>query len=36
VLPVHLRAHVTEVGTLALELVGEQQAWKLEFSVRQE
>jgi molecular chaperone DnaK (HSP70) len=36
VLPVHLRAQVTEVGTLTLQLVGAQQAWKLEFSVRQE
>ncbi|HEY2027769.1 MAG TPA: Hsp70 family protein [Myxococcales bacterium] len=37
VLPVHLRAQVTEVGTLALQLVGESgEAWKLEFSVRQE
>jgi len=37
VLPVHLRAHVTEVGTLALQLVGQGgEAWKLEFSVRQE
>jgi hypothetical protein len=37
VLPVHLRAHVTEVGTLALSLVAQGgQAWKLEFSVRHE
>jgi molecular chaperone DnaK (HSP70) len=37
VLPVHLRAQVTEVGTLALQLVAQDgQAWKLEFSVRQE
>jgi hypothetical protein len=37
VLPVHLRAQVTEVGTLALQLVAsEGRAWKLEFSVRQE
>jgi hypothetical protein len=37
VLPVHLRSHVTEVGTLELHLVGGAgRAWKLEFSVRQE
>ena len=37
VLPVHLRSHVTEVGTLELQLVSQAgQAWKLEFSVRQE
>jgi molecular chaperone DnaK (HSP70) len=37
VLPVHLRAQITEVGTLALQLVAsESRAWKLEFSVRQE
>jgi molecular chaperone DnaK (HSP70) len=37
VLPVHLRSHVTEVGTLELHLVsGPGRAWKLEFSVRQE
>jgi molecular chaperone DnaK (HSP70) len=37
VLPVHLRAHVTEVGTLLLSLVAQGgQAWKLEFSVRHE
>ncbi len=37
VLPVHLRSHVTEVGTLELHLVSEaDRAWKLEFSVRQE
>jgi molecular chaperone DnaK (HSP70) len=37
VLPVHLRSHVTEVGTLELHLVsGTDRAWKLEFSVRQE
>jgi hypothetical protein len=35
VLPVHLRSHVTEVGTLELNLVSQQgRAWKLEFSVR--
>jgi len=37
VLPVHLRSHVTEVGTLELHLVSPAgRAWKLEFSVRQE
>jgi molecular chaperone DnaK (HSP70) len=37
VLPVHLRSHVTEVGTLELHLVSlAGRAWKLEFSVRQE
>ena len=37
VLPVHLRAQVTEVGTLALQLVATGgRAWKLEFSLRQE
>jgi hypothetical protein len=37
VLPVHLRAHVTEVGTLELRLVSaEGRDWKLEFSVRHE
>ena len=37
VLPVHLRSHVTEVGTLELQLVSQAgPAWKLEFSVRQE
>ncbi len=35
VIPVHLRSHVTEVGTLEMQLVGEGRAWKLEFSVRQ-
>ena len=35
VIPVHLRSHVTEVGTLEMHLVaGERRAWKLEFSVR--
>ncbi len=35
VLPVHLRSHVTEVGTLELNLVGGRgRSWKLEFSVR--
>jgi molecular chaperone DnaK (HSP70) len=33
--PVHLRAHVSEVGTLELQLVAHDgQAWKMEFSVR--
>jgi hypothetical protein len=37
VLPVHLRSHATEVGTLELHLVSpSDRAWKLEFSVRQE
>ena len=37
VLPVHLRSHISEVGTLELHLVsGAGRAWKLEFSVRQE
>ena len=36
VIPVHLRSHVTEVGTLEMQLVTEGRAWKLEFSVRQE
>jgi hypothetical protein len=37
VLPVHLRSHVSEVGTLELHLVSPAgRAWKLEFSVRQE
>jgi hypothetical protein len=37
VLPVHLRSHVSEVGTLELHLVSPAgKAWKLEFSVRQE
>ena len=35
VIPVHLRSHVTEVGTLEMHLVTEGRAWKLEFSVRQ-
>ncbi len=35
VIPVHLRSHVTEVGTLEMQLVGAGgKAWKLEFSVR--
>jgi len=37
VLPVHLRSHATEVGTLELHLVSpSDRAWKLEFSLRQE
>jgi hypothetical protein len=36
VIPVHLRSHVTEVGTLEMHLVAQGgQPWKLEFSVRQ-
>lgn len=35
VVPVHLRAHVTEIGTLELSCVGEKgQQWKLEFDLR--
>jgi hypothetical protein len=36
VVPVHLAAHVTEVGTLRLEAVAtdSQQRWKVEFDVR--
>ncbi|MFM8331539.1 MAG: Hsp70 family protein [Candidatus Methylumidiphilus sp.] len=36
VVPVHLAAHVTEVGTLRLEAVAtdNQQRWKVEFDVR--
>ena len=37
VIPVHLRSHVTEVGTLEMHLVASgDRAWKLEFSVREE
>jgi hypothetical protein len=37
VVPVTLRAHVTELGTLELEAVDERQrAWKVEFNLRQE
>jgi hypothetical protein len=36
VLPVRLRAHVTEIGTLELECVArEGRAWKLEWNLRQ-
>jgi hypothetical protein len=36
VIPVHLRSHVTEVGTLEMHLVAaDGRSWKLEFSVRQ-
>jgi len=36
VIPVKLRAHVTEIGTLELECVGEAgRAWKLEWNLRQ-
>jgi hypothetical protein len=35
VVPVRLRAHVTEIGTLALECVEKSgRAWKLEFNLR--
>jgi hypothetical protein len=36
IVPVHLRAQVTEVGTLQLDCVerGGQNRWKLEFNVR--
>ncbi len=36
VVPVHLAAHVTEVGTLRLEAVatGDKERWKVEFDVR--
>ena len=35
VIPVHLRSHVTEVGTLEMQLAAAGgRAWKLEFSVR--
>jgi hypothetical protein len=37
VLPVKLRAHVTEIGTLELTAVDERgRAWKVEFNLRQE
>ena len=35
VIPVHLRSHVTEIGTLEMHLVGPAEAWKLEFAVRE-
>jgi hypothetical protein len=36
VVPVHLRAHVTEIGTLQLECVDQKErAWRLEFNLRQ-
>jgi hypothetical protein len=36
VIPVKLRAHVTEIGTLELECVGDAgRAWKLEWNLRQ-
>jgi hypothetical protein len=36
VIPVRLRAHVTEIGTLELECVGEEgSAWRLEWNLRQ-
>ncbi|MDR0965192.1 MAG: Hsp70 family protein [Myxococcales bacterium] len=35
IVPIHLRAHVTEIGTLELACVGKAgQAWKLEFDLR--
>ena len=35
VVPIHLRAHVSEIGTLALECVEKSgKAWKLEFNLR--
>ncbi|HEY3452117.1 MAG TPA: Hsp70 family protein [Myxococcales bacterium] len=35
VVPIHLRAHVTDIGTLALECVEKSgKAWKLEFNLR--
>ena len=33
--PVTLRSHVTEIGTLELHCVGETDQWKLEYSVRE-
>jgi len=36
VIPVHLRSHVTEVGTLEMQLVASNEtSWKLEFTVRE-
>ena len=35
VVPVRLRAHVTEIGTLELECVGRGESWSLEWSLRQ-
>ncbi len=35
VVPVRLRAHVTEIGTLELECVGRDESWSLEWSLRQ-
>ena len=35
VVPVRLRAHVTEIGTLGMECVEKSgKAWKLEFNLR--
>ena len=34
VVPVRLRAHVTEIGTLELECVGKDESWSLEWSLR--
>ncbi len=36
VVPVRLRAHVTEIGTLELECVGRDESWSLEWSLRQQ
>ncbi|MBM4265141.1 MAG: Hsp70 family protein [Deltaproteobacteria bacterium] len=33
--PVHLAAHVTEIGTLELYFAGAETRWKLEFTVRE-
>ena len=30
VIPVHLHSHITEVGTLEMQLVADQRSWKLE------
>jgi hypothetical protein len=35
VVPVRLRAHVTEIGTLELECVGRDESWSLEWNLRQ-
>ena len=34
VVPVRLRAHVTEIGTLELECVGRDESWSLEWNLR--
>jgi hypothetical protein len=33
--PVHLAAHVTEIGTLELFFAEAERRWKLEFTVRE-